>query len=192
MVFKRQVEGEITHAENAKIAIYSCPVDIMQTETKGEKIIWFYYQVNHLSYSGTVLIKSADELMNFSRGEENILELQIKSIADTGAKVIVAGAKFGDMALHYIHKYNMMAVRLNSKFDLRRLSKTVSFAVCKYVSVAIIFSFLGKCYCIAQTYSTHCPRAGILWPSLCRRIGRHSHRGFQTEKQGIQDSHYCH
>lgn len=39
MVFKRQVEGEITHAENAKIAIYSCPVDIMQTETKGEKII---------------------------------------------------------------------------------------------------------------------------------------------------------
>lgn len=109
MVFKRQVEGEITHAENAKVAVYSCPVDIMQTETKG-----------------TVLIKTADELMNFSRGEENLLELQIKSIAESGAKVIVAGAKFGDMALHYIHKYNMMAVRLNSKFDLRRLCKTVS------------------------------------------------------------------
>lgn len=64
--------------------------------------------------------------MNFSRGEENLLELQIKAIADAGTKVIVAGAKFGDMALHYVHKYNMMAVRLNSKFDLRRLSKTVS------------------------------------------------------------------
>ncbi|CAG9768813.1 unnamed protein product [Ceutorhynchus assimilis] len=109
MVFKRQVEGEITQAENAKVALYSCPVDILQTETKG-----------------TVLIKSADELMNFSRGEENLLELQIKSIADAGVKVIVAGAKFGDMALHYIHKYQMMAVRLNSKFELRRLSKTVN------------------------------------------------------------------
>ena len=41
-------------------------------------------------------------------------------------KVIVAGGKFGDMALHFINKYNMMAVRLNSKFDLRRLAKTVN------------------------------------------------------------------
>lgn len=63
--------------------------------------------------------------MNFSRGEENLLELQIKAIADTGAKVIVAGAKFGDMAKHYLHKYRIMAVQLNSKFDLRRVSKTV-------------------------------------------------------------------
>jgi T-complex protein 1 subunit theta len=112
MVFKRQVEGEITKVQNAKVAIYSCAVDILQTETKG-----------------TVLIKSADELMNFSRGEENLLEIQIKAIADTGAKVIVAGAKFGDMALHYIHKHGLMAVRLNSKFDLRRLSKTVGATV---------------------------------------------------------------
>lgn len=35
MVFKRQVEGEITRAEKAKVAVYSCAVDIMQTETKG-------------------------------------------------------------------------------------------------------------------------------------------------------------
>lgn len=35
MVFKRQVEGEITKAEKAKVAVYSCAVDIMQTETKG-------------------------------------------------------------------------------------------------------------------------------------------------------------
>ena len=34
MVFKRQVEGEITKAEDCKIAVYSCPLDIMQTETK--------------------------------------------------------------------------------------------------------------------------------------------------------------
>lgn len=109
MVFKRQVEGEVASVKNAKIALYSCAVDIMQTETKG-----------------TVLIKTADELMNFSRGEENLLELQIKAIADAGTKVIVAGAKFGDMALHYVNKYGMMAVRLNSKFDLRRVCKTVS------------------------------------------------------------------
>lgn len=109
MVFKRFVEGDVSSAASAKIALYSCPVDIIQTETKG-----------------TVLIKTADELMKFSRGEENLLEQQIKAIADTGCKVIVAGAKFGDMALHYCNKYGIMAVRLNSKFDLRRLSKAVN------------------------------------------------------------------
>lgn len=76
-------------------------------------------------HQGTVLIKTAEELKTFSRGEEHILEEQIKAIADAGVDVIVAGAKFGDMALHYVNKYKMMAVRLNSKFDLRRLCKTV-------------------------------------------------------------------
>lgn len=109
MVFKRNVEGDISVAEKAKIAIFNCPVDITQTETKG-----------------TVLIKTAEELKSFSKGEDSLLEEQIKSIAETGAKVIVAGGKFGDMALHFMNKYQLMAVRLNSKFDLRRLAKTVS------------------------------------------------------------------
>lgn len=109
MVFKRFVEGDVTSADNAKIALYSCPVDITQTETKG-----------------TVLIKTAEELKNFSKGEESLLEEQIKAVADTGATVIIAGGKFGDMALHFMNKYGIMAVRLNSKFDLRRLAKTVN------------------------------------------------------------------
>lgn len=109
MVFKRFVEGEVTNALNAKVALYACPVDVIQTETKG-----------------TVLIKSADELTKFSRGEESLLESQIQAIADSGATVVVAGAKFGDMALHYCNKYGLMAVRLMSKFELRRLSKAVN------------------------------------------------------------------
>jgi len=34
MVFRRAVEGEITKASKCKIVVYSCPLDIMQTETK--------------------------------------------------------------------------------------------------------------------------------------------------------------
>lgn len=108
MVLKRQVEGTVTKVKNAKVAVYSCPVDIATTETKG-----------------TVLIKSAQELVNFSSGEENLLEQQIKSISDAGVKVIVSGGKFGDMALHFINKYGLMAVRLLSKFDVRRVASTV-------------------------------------------------------------------
>ncbi|XP_053995070.1 T-complex protein 1 subunit theta [Hylaeus volcanicus] len=108
MIFKRQVEGDVTKKTNAKIAVYTCAVDIVQTETKG-----------------TVLIKSAEELMKFSRGEESLLETQVKAIADSGVNVIVSGGKFGDMVLHYMNKYDLMAVRIPSKFDIRRLCKTV-------------------------------------------------------------------
>lgn len=107
-VLKREVEGTVQKATKCKIALYSCPIDISSTETKG-----------------TVLIKNAEELKNFSRGEEELLEKQIKAIVDTGAKVVVCGGKVGEMALHFLNKYGIMAVRVLSKFDLRRVSKTV-------------------------------------------------------------------
>uniref|UniRef100_A0A0A9W6L5 T-complex protein 1 subunit theta n=2 Tax=Lygus hesperus TaxID=30085 RepID=A0A0A9W6L5_LYGHE len=107
MVFKRHVEGSITKKHKAKIAIYSCPIDNATTETKG-----------------TVLIKTADELMKFSEGEESRLESQIKAIKEAGVDVVVGGGKFSDMALHFINKAGLMAVRLNSKFDVRRLCQS--------------------------------------------------------------------
>lgn len=109
MVFKKLVEGDVSSAKDVKVVVFTCPIDIQAPETKG-----------------TVLIKTAEELVNFSKGEENILEVQIKAIADSGAKVVVSGGKFGDLALHYINKYKLMAVRLQSKFELRRLCKTVN------------------------------------------------------------------
>ena len=63
---------------------------------------------------------------------------QIKAIAATGVSVVVSGGKVGDMALHFLNKHNLMAVRLNSKFDLRRLARTVRATVLpRMVSVTI-------------------------------------------------------
>jgi len=109
MVFKRAVESDITKVEKCKIVVYTCPIDTTQTETKG-----------------TVLIKTAQELTDFSKGEESLLEKQIKEIADTGAKVVVSGGKIGDLALHYLNKYGLMGVRLTSKWDVRRLCRAVN------------------------------------------------------------------
>ncbi|XP_039600853.1 T-complex protein 1 subunit theta [Polypterus senegalus] len=108
MVFKRETEGDVTSVKNAKLAIFSCPFDCMVTETKG-----------------TVLINNAEELLSYSKGEENMMESQVKAIADAGANIVVTGGKVADMALHYANKYQLMVVRLNSKWDLRRLCKTV-------------------------------------------------------------------
>ncbi|CAH1401906.1 unnamed protein product [Nezara viridula] len=106
MVFKRGVEGEITKMSGAKVVVYTCPFDIATTETKG-----------------TVLIKTAAELHSFSSGEESQLESQITAIKNAGVNVVVAGGKISDIALHFLNKAGLMAVRLQSKFDIRRLCK---------------------------------------------------------------------
>ncbi|XP_065907304.1 T-complex protein 1 subunit theta-like [Dysidea avara] len=108
MVFKREVEGDVTKVKDAKIVVYTCEFDAMGTETKG-----------------TVLIKSASELMNFSKGEEDQIEQQVKQLSELGINVVVTGGKVGEMSLHFLNKYNIMAVRLLSKFDVRRLCNTV-------------------------------------------------------------------
>eukprot|EP00051_Salpingoeca_urceolata_P026688 m.478210 g.478210 ORF g.478210 m.478210 type:complete len:547 (-) comp21076_c0_seq1:296-1936(-) len=108
MVFHRKLQGGQTHALKARIAVYTCAVDTIQTETKG-----------------TVLIKSATELKQFSKGEEELLEAQIVAIKEAGANVVVTNGKVGDMALHFLERHGMMAVKLTSKYDLRRLCRTV-------------------------------------------------------------------
>jgi T-complex protein 1 subunit theta len=57
MVFGREPEGIVKNAKKAKVAVYTCGLDIAQTETKG-----------------TVLLKKAEELLDFTRGEEKQLE----------------------------------------------------------------------------------------------------------------------
>ena len=90
---------------------------------------------------GTVLIHSAAELEGYSRGEEDRLESLIKGIADSGARVVVAGSAIGEMALHFIEKFGMMALRIPSKFDLRRFCRcvTLMFMDCRSCSIVCIY-----------------------------------------------------
>lgn len=109
MVFGREPEGAIHKATNAKIAIFTCGLDVQTTETKG-----------------TVLIHNAAEMLNFSSGEEKQLEQIIKSISETGVKVVVSGSGVGEMALHYLNRYGIMVVKV---FGSRRCSANLIFAV---------------------------------------------------------------
>jgi T-complex protein 1 subunit theta len=114
----------VKKATKAKVAVYTCGLDISQTETKG-----------------TVLLKKADDLLNFTRGEEKQLEgvssvfgvssrsadvrQYFKEIADSGVKLIIAGSGIGDLALHYLNRLNIGVIKVLSKFDLRRLCRVV-------------------------------------------------------------------
>ncbi|KAK4055280.1 T-complex protein 1 subunit theta [Microbotryomycetes sp. JL201] len=108
MVFGREPEGVVHKATNAKVGVFTCGIDIAQTETKG-----------------TVLLKNSEELLNFSRGEEKHMEKIFKEIADSGVNVVVAGSSVGELALHYLNRHNILVIKVLSKFDLRRLCRVV-------------------------------------------------------------------
>ncbi|KAI6099285.1 chaperonin Cpn60/TCP-1 family [Pisolithus croceorrhizus] len=109
MVFGREPEGELKRVTKAKVAVFTCPIDITQTETKG-----------------TVLIKNADEMLNFTRDEEKHLEKIFREIADSGVKVIIAGSSVGELAMHFLNRLNIAVLKVLSKFDLRRLCRVVN------------------------------------------------------------------
>lgn len=105
-VLTRNVEGSVRKVTRAKVAIYTCDFEASQAETKG-----------------TVLLKSAEELTSYTKSEESLMEKKIKALSDAGVSVIVS-TKFGVVAMHFIEKYGMMAIRCQSKFDLRRVART--------------------------------------------------------------------
>ena len=106
MVLGREPDGSIKKAKKAKVGVFSCPIDTSQTETKG-----------------TVLIKNAKEMMDFTTGEESQLETAIKELYDSGLRVVVAGSTIGELALHYLNRFGILVIKILSKFELRRLCR---------------------------------------------------------------------
>lgn len=103
-VAQRAVETVLTSAVDAKIAVFASGIEASSTEAKG-----------------TVLMKTADDLKNYNKTEEAKMDEIISGIAQSGVKVVVSGGNMSDMALHFIERYKLVALRIGSKWELRRL-----------------------------------------------------------------------
>ncbi|KAL8911173.1 MAG: hypothetical protein Q9172_007720 [Xanthocarpia lactea] len=108
MVFGREPDSSTKRAKNAKVGVFSCPIDTSQTETKG-----------------TVLLHNAKEMLDFTKGEETQLEAAVKELYDSGLRVVVAGSTVGELALHYLNRFGILVIKIMSKFELRRLCRVV-------------------------------------------------------------------
>lgn len=107
MVIDRMVEGTVHSIENARIAVFVGSIDASSTETKG-----------------TVLLKSAEQLLDYNKGEEELMEKIIGQFAEAGVNVLVSGSNISDLAMHYIEKNKIMILKIQSKFELRRLCRS--------------------------------------------------------------------
>lgn len=108
MAIPRHQTGVTTFKEKAKVAVYASGVELQGTETKG-----------------TVLLENADQLLNYTAGEEQRMEEFIKGIKDAGVEVVVSGGAISEIAVHYLNKYRIFTLKITSKFELRRVCQTV-------------------------------------------------------------------
>lgn len=108
MVIIRQSETSIHHVLDAKVAVFNTNIEMNQGETKG-----------------TVLLTSASELEGYSKSEEDQFELFIKGLADAGINVVVGSGSMSETAVHFFEKYKIMAIKIMSKWELKRIARAV-------------------------------------------------------------------
>jgi T-complex protein 1 subunit theta len=53
------------------------------------------------------------------------MEKIIQSICNAGVRCVIVGGSISQMALHYLDHYKIMVFRIMSKFEIRRIAKTL-------------------------------------------------------------------
>lgn len=104
MVVSRDAEGVVKSVANVKVAVFGCGLQATEMEAKG-----------------TILLKNAEDLLNYNKSEEKNMEETISAIAATGAKLVISHGAVSELALHYLDRFGIMVVKIMSKFDLRRI-----------------------------------------------------------------------
>ena len=108
IVVVRGSETSIKKVTDAKVAVFNTNIEMQQGETKG-----------------TVLMKNADDLLNYTKGEEEAFEGFVKGLAEAGIQVVVCSGSMSELAKHFFEKYKMLAVKIMSKWELKRIARAV-------------------------------------------------------------------
>ncbi|EKX74315.1 chaperonin containing t-complex protein 1, theta subunit, putative [Theileria equi strain WA] len=108
IVLMQDASGYVKKTDATKVMVLACGLEFSGPEAKG-----------------TVLINNAAELMNFTRGEENQMEDIIRRIKNKNVGCIIANGSVSEMALHFCNKYDILVLKVTSKFELRRLCRSL-------------------------------------------------------------------
>ena len=113
--------------KDCKIAVFTCPVELRETETKG-----------------TILLENAEDLKNISKNEEQQYEELILSYKKQGVNVIVSQMTIHELALHYCNKHGIMVIKISSKYETRRFALSVGaelLSICRKAETEIPCGF---------------------------------------------------
>ena len=86
-----------------KVAVFSCSIDLLSTDAKG-----------------IVVLQSPEQLLNYSRGEDKLLESKVEALVKLGVGVVLSGGGVSATAVQLFQSFGVGVLSLSSKFDLRR------------------------------------------------------------------------
>merc|ERR1711935_971779 len=62
---------------------------------------------------------------NYTKSEEDRFEKIIKSLAEADVRVVIASGAISETAIHFFEKYKIMAIKIMSKWELKRIARAV-------------------------------------------------------------------
>lgn len=71
------------------------------------------------------MLKNAEDLLNYTKGEEETFEKFIQGLAEAGVQVVVGSGSMSELAIHFFQKYKILAVKIMSKWELKRIARAV-------------------------------------------------------------------
>ena len=92
--------------KNAKIVLIDKEIEIKKTE-----------------FEANIQIKSPDQIQAFLDQEENMLKDMVEKITATGANVVLCQKGVDDVAVHYLAKKGVYAVRRVTESDMKKIAK---------------------------------------------------------------------
>ena len=98
--------------KNAKIALIDREIEIKKTEI-----------------DANIQIKTPDQMQGFLDQEEKMLQDMVKRITDTGASVVLCQKGIDDVAIHFLAKKQVYAVRRVSESDMKKIAKATGASI---------------------------------------------------------------
>ncbi|MEM4734018.1 MAG: thermosome subunit beta, partial [Candidatus Bathyarchaeia archaeon] len=92
--------------ENAKIALLNTKLEIEKTE-----------------FDAKINIESPEQMKQFLDEEERMLKEMVEQVSRTGANVLFCEKGIDDLALHFLAKKNILAVKSVSSSDMEKLAR---------------------------------------------------------------------
>ena len=94
------------HVEDAKIALVNAKLEIEKTE-----------------FDAKINIESPEQMKLFLDEEERMLKEMVEQVSKTGANVLFCEKGIDDLALHFLAKKNILAVKSVSSSDMEKLAR---------------------------------------------------------------------
>ncbi|MCL1966241.1 MAG: thermosome subunit, partial [Candidatus Bathyarchaeota archaeon] len=98
--------------DNAKIAILNAKLEIEKTE-----------------FDAKINIESPDQMQLFLDEEENMIKDMVASIQKSGANVVFCEKGMDDMAIHFLGKAGILAVKSVSSSDIEKLARATGASI---------------------------------------------------------------